>query len=150
MLVILSRTFFNSNIANREDCLAVIDICRQTNASFSNHSTSIVRELLNSSFCSQGWIDKIKIPFSNMAISYQKGRIGVCVQFGNTCRTYADMLKMQHLFDNDGIDFGIIILPTKNGSNFLSSGVCSLDKFEEDLNIFRDIINLPLLLIGVE
>ena len=78
-----------------------------------------------------------------------KRKVGLCVQLGNIARMYADLLKMQLMYEKQMIDIGIIVVPMKLESKSLGSNHVQFERLVAELKIFDKIINLPLVVIGI-
>lgn len=95
------------------------------------------------------WADSVKIEPSNLTINFIKKRVGFCLQLGNVARTYADLLKLQVVFERGLIDVGIIAVPDKYASKRLGSNHAQYERLKEELKLFQNIINAPIIIIGL-
>ena len=102
-------------------------------------------------FNSFGWGDNIKVGSgkSGLRISFLKSRIGLCFQFGNVSRTYADILKLCFLGNQNVIDSGIIVVPHSIESKMLGVNYAKYDRLEREIKLFSTIIKTPILIICV-
>jgi hypothetical protein len=102
-------------------------------------------------FNSYGWGDKIKVGTgkSGLRISFLKSRVGLCFQFGNVSRTYADILKLCFLGNQNVIDSGIIVVPHSLESKMLGVNYAKYDRLEREMKLFNTIIKTPILIICV-
>lgn len=96
-----------------------------------------------------GWADSVKIEPTNLTINFIKSRVGLCIQLGNVARTYADLLKMQILYDRKIIDVGVIAVPVRYVSKEMGSNLAQYERLEEEVKIFDKIIKAPLIIIGL-
>ena len=86
-----------------------------------------------------------------MTISSIKDDIGLCVQTGNICRAYTDMIKLQYLFENKKINSAIVIVPTKKFAWEIyrtGGSLTTFEKFTTDITLFKDVIKIPITVIG--
>lgn len=98
-----------------------------------------------------GWSGKVKIsPNHNLTVTGMKGGVAACVQFGNVSRSYADLLKLQALYERGKCDGAIFILPTKAAADAMASNLANADRLVRELELFRSIINIPIKVLGVE
>jgi hypothetical protein len=116
---------------------------------FGLHGSKEIKQKINYRFNNKGWADKIKIRKTNLTISFVKNRIGVCCQLGNVARTYADVLKLALMHKNKIIDMGIIIVPHKFESKKLGANYAQYERLTSELESFKNIINVPILIIGL-
>ena len=61
-------------------------------------STYDIKSLIGEKMGDLGWADSVKLKSTNLTVSFMKNKIGVCFQLGNVARSYADLLKLQFLF----------------------------------------------------
>ena len=111
--------------------------------------TRDIREQISDLLNNKGWADEVKIPPSKMTINYIKRDIGLCIQLGNVARIYADLLKIQTMFVRKKITLGVVVLPMKLESKYLGSNHAQFERLIEELKIFNETINLPLVVVGI-
>jgi hypothetical protein len=100
-------------------------------------------------FAEAGWALTYSLENSNLTIPFLKDKVGVCVQLGNVCRVYADLLKLRALFLNGKIRFGVLVVPSQEYSQQLGSNHADSVRLERDLDVLYPAIELPLLVIAV-
>lgn len=116
---------------------------------FLRNATSI-RQKIQSDLINNGWSPEVQIdPSSRVSITSRKAETGLCIQTGNVARIYADLLKLQAVYERGLIKGGAIILPTKECARQLASNVANMERLDNELDIFGKVINLPLVLIGI-
>ncbi|WP_343604332.1 BglII/BstYI family type II restriction endonuclease [Fluviicola sp.] len=108
-----------------------------------------IKSKINLRFNDLGWTDKAKVGNSRLTISFLKNKVGVCFQLGNVARTYADILKLAQMGKKNVIDVGIIIVPHKIESKMLGANYAQYDRLATEIKHFEDIINVPILVIGL-
>jgi len=97
-----------------------------------------------------GWAGEVEIDStSGITITSIKGRTGLCFQTGNMARMYADLLKLQAVFAKRVIDDGTMIIPTKSCAKILGSNIANFERLTHELKIFKAVVTMPLLVIGV-
>jgi hypothetical protein len=107
---------------------------------------AILRELAK-----LGWSKPVRIsPDLNITVAAMKGRTAACIQFGNVSRLYADLMKVQALFDLGKCDGAIFILLSKGAADVMSSNLAHSDRLVKELRVFRSIINVPIKILSVE
>lgn len=98
-----------------------------------------------------GWSPEVCLDStSRISITSVKSNIGLCIQTGNMSRVYADMLKLQTLYQRKVVNAGVIILPTSIGAKSLGDNVANRDRIQRELDIFTDVISIPLVLFGIQ
>ena len=116
---------------------------------FGKSRPSQIKASVSSQFNEKGWADKIRVGQSRLTISFLKAKVGVCFQLGNVARTYADIMKLSQLGKKNVIDVGVIIVPHKIESKKLGANYAQYDRLSAEINHFEDIINTPILVIGL-
>ena len=64
-------------------------------------------------------------------------------------RFYADLLKLEYLYQKGRANSAVYIIPTKKVSKLLGSNVAHFERFTSELKLFTEIITVPLLVIGI-
>jgi ABC-type siderophore export system fused ATPase/permease subunit len=78
------------------------------------------------------------------------GQIGLCLQTGNMARFYADLLKLQLLFSKGRIRQAVYILPTRRSARVIGENMAQFERLVDELEIFAEVISVPMLVIGFE
>ncbi len=76
--------------------------------------------------------------------------VALCLQTGNMSRFYADLLKLEYLFKDRKAIAAVYIIPTKRRAREMGSNLAHFERFVEELDLFKDIITVPTLVIGLE
>lgn len=131
-------------------------IRNEINEAFSNASIKLqrgetreIKKYISDCLNKKGWADEIKIEPSHITINFLKRKVGLCVQLGNVARIYADLLKIQLMYEKKLIDVGVIAVPMKSESKSLGSNHAQFERLIKELKMFANIINLPLVIIGL-
>lgn len=112
--------------------------------------TKAVQTLLGKLQNEYGWSDRVKVcPEAEITITAKKGEIGLCFQTGNMARFYADLLKLELLFQKELIHGAIYILPDKHLAKVWGENIANFERFTKEVSIFAQIIHTPLLIIGM-
>jgi hypothetical protein len=98
---------------------------------------------------SLGWADSIRIGTTNLSVNYMKNRVALCLQLGNVARTYADILKVQYLFETKVIDLGILVVPDNVASRDFGTNYARFDRLVSELQLFESFIQAPIFVIGL-
>jgi len=121
--------------------------------SFSNRrsGTRAFRKDVSEILLSHGWSKPVRVSAdSQITITSVCKKIGLCFQFGNMARLYADMLKLQLMYQKGNISAAIYLVPTKDYAETLGSNLANFERFTSELKIFGQIINVPLIVIGIQ
>lgn len=98
-----------------------------------------------------GWSGKVKLARdSKITITSAKKSIGLCLQTGNMARMYADLLKMQQMYLNKAIKAGVMIVPTRAAAKSLGDNIAHATRLQTELDIFRSVIHMPLVVLAVD
>ncbi len=113
-------------------------------------ATNIRMALLNN-LIKAGWSGEVTVSAgSGITISSSKNNIGLCLQTGNMSRMYADIIKLQKLFLDDAIKAGVIVVPAAAAAKALGSNIANADRLKKELEIFRKVIHMPIILFAFE
>lgn len=96
-----------------------------------------------------GWADSITITPTNLTFNFIKRKVGLCFQLGNVARTYADLLKIQLLFERKVINVGVIAVPIQSDSKKMGSNHAQYERLFKEIELFSNIIYAPIILIGL-
>ena len=137
-------------VINKKGVFQEIEDCiDQESIIFEKGKPLSIKKIINSNFNSLGWADNIKIKNTQLSINFLKSKVGVCFQLGNVARMYADILKLGYLYDEGIIDAGVICVPHQIESRLLGANYARFDRLTKEVNLFRKIINVPILIIGL-
>lgn len=111
-----------------------------------------IREEITDHLARNGWPGEIPVaPPSKISISSMKNGVGLCIQTaGNMSRMYADLLKLQTLYQAEKIRVGVIVLPTAKAAKLLGDNLANADRLFRELSIYRKVIHMPLAVISFE
>ena len=88
--------------------------------------------------------------YSFMEVDFWKNHIGLEVQFGKYAFITHDFVKMKMFYELGLIDIGIELVPSKNMKKEMSSGPCYFEQAQLYLLPMEELLDFPILLIGVE
>ena len=71
------------------------------------------------------------------------------MQTGNISRMYADLIKLQYLYQKDKINSAFYLLPSKESAKIIGDNVANIERLSNELLLYRYIISLPILVIGL-
>jgi hypothetical protein len=110
-----------------------------------------IRTALLVSLVKAGWSGEVTVAAgSGITISSSKNNIGLCLQTGNMSRVYADLIKLQKLFLDDAIKAGVIVVPTGVAAKALGSNIANANRIKKELEIFRKVLHMPIILFAFE
>lgn len=87
---------------------------------------------------------------SKITITSVKHDTGLCVQTGNMSRMYADLLKLQHMFLRKTIKVGVMVVPSHAAAKKLGDNIINADRLIRELEIFRSVIRMPLVVVSFD
>ena len=61
-----------------------------------------------------------------------------------------DLIKIQHLFANGKIKGAIYIVLTYESANKVAENLTNFETLENEINVFKETITCPILLIGLQ
>lgn len=133
------------------DIKMVRSVLSNLQASIGTNGQSKVRVAIVKDLLAKGWSEPVRVsPDLNITVTGMKGRTALCVQFGNVGRFYADLLKLQLLYNMGSCDGAIYVALTKSAAGAAASNLTYLERMVKELKEFRGIINVPIKLLGVE
>ena len=98
-----------------------------------------------------GWSDEFKLAAdSSITITSSISDHILCFQTGNMGRFYADLLKMEYVFQNKKAKAAIYLIPSKAAAKIIGSNIAHFDRFVFEVSLFRKIISIPILVIGIK
>ncbi|MFB6225344.1 MAG: BglII/BstYI family type II restriction endonuclease [Candidatus Paceibacteria bacterium] len=99
----------------------------------------------------KGWDHKGKVKKKlGMRFGLRKNRLQIEPQFSNVARYYSDIFKLQLAYNEDDIDAGILIVPTKQHANQLGSNLAYFERAKEELVESKPMYTVPIWVIGVK
>jgi len=112
-------------------------------------SPRTLNEVIAGKFLEGGWAQTFKLPGSNMSVSFLRERTAACVQLGNVARVFADLLKLQNLFDRKLIDHAILLVPSDALSKQFGANHASFGRVVRDLETLALSLSCPILVMSV-
>jgi hypothetical protein len=117
----------------------------------SKGAASKIRDALLNNLLATGWSAETHISNdSEMTITSIKSKIGLCLQTGNMARMYADLLKLQKIYLDGAITAGIMLVPSQTCAQILGDNVAHAARLERELEIFRKVIHIPMVIYSIE
>jgi len=140
-----------NEIIDKEVLTNMLTILKNTNIKLNNLKSTDIKKKIEELFRENGWSSRISVdPFLNHYISGIYKNIGLITQFGNMAMCYADLLKLELLHKRNMIDCAMYILLTKNDKRARKDNYAQFEKLSKHLNLYNEVVETPLLLIGVE
>lgn len=75
--------------------------------------------------------------------------VQVEVQFGNNARLHSDLMKFQVAFELGRSDVGVLVLPVEALAKRIDSGVVSFEAAKRNLEIARNVVDGPIIVVGL-
>ncbi len=128
----------------------VVQTIRNLKPKIERGCSSRLRELILKELRKSGWSSEVKLSCNSLiTITATNGEIGLCLQTGNMSRFYADLLKLQYLFQKGNIKSAIYLLPAKHNAVTMGSNLAHFERFVDELQLFAQTITIPLFVIGL-
>lgn len=110
-----------------------------------------LRKMIMTKLKGLGWSDGFKLDAnSQITITSSNDDHVLCFQTGNMSRFYADMLKLEYVFKKRKAKAAIYLIPTKTAALAMGSNIAHFERLCFELNLFKDIITIPILVIGIQ
>lgn len=134
--------------ALRQELEAAIHACAITPA---RRRASEIGNAIDAELKKAGWSGEVKLARdSKITITSAKRSVGLCLQTGNMARVYADLLKLQQMFLNKTIKAGVMIVPAHAASKKLGDNIANATRLRSELDIFRSVIHMPLVVLAFD
>jgi len=139
------------DLVQKEILESLLKILKETNFEVINGCTLNLRKIILSKLKTVGWSNDFNLDAnSQITLTSSLNDHILCFQTGNMSRFYADLLKMQYLYINGKSKVAIYIIPSKTASKIMGSNIANFDRLTFELNLFKDIISIPTLVIGIK
>lgn len=116
---------------------------------YQRNSASVLRKLILDELHMLGWSDKTRIDVdTKITVTAMKEQIALCLQTGNMSRMYADLIKLQYLYQKDRAEAAFYLLPTKDTAKEMGSNMANLERLVTELKLYKHIISIPIVVIG--
>lgn len=109
------------------------------------------REAISDVLRTLGWSSEIPVVQElKLTITATLGKVGLCLQTGNMARLYADLLKLQVLYERRDIECAIFILFTKHTAGEMGDNLANFERLAQELPLYQNCIAVPILVVGLE
>lgn len=130
---------------------SVLDCINNVELNLEDAKAPKIRNTLLRELKSTGWSSEVRLSSSSgITITSMRQEIGLCLQTGNVSRIYADLLKVQYLFVHKRIRAAVIIVFKNRVAKEIGSNMANYERLVEELQIFKNVITVPTLVIGLE
>ncbi|RFS18672.1 restriction endonuclease [Chitinophaga silvatica] len=110
-----------------------------------------LRKMILAQLKEVGWSDDFKLDaHSQISLTSSNHDHALCFQTGNMSRFYADLLKLQFVYKNKKAKAAFYIIPSKEAAKKMGSNIAHFDRFCFEIRLFKDIVTIPTLIIGVK
>jgi hypothetical protein len=142
---------FSKEEANLLDISRIISQIKTIKYSAKTQNIKILKNKLTEIFSNNGFILNIVLKGSNLKINGIKNNTGLALQTGNVARFYADILKLQWLYEEDKIKNAIYVCLSKEAQqeSYLSNTIHA-ERALREADFFDKIITLPILFISLD
>lgn len=128
----------------------LLKVIVELNFKIQNGCANELRKVILEQLKSLGWSDDFILDANSQIslTSYFDDHV-LCLQTGNMSRFYADLLKLQYVFKKKKAKAAFYIIPSKEASKIMGSNIVNFDRFKFELNLFKDIITIPTIVVGI-
>jgi hypothetical protein len=113
--------------------------------------TQDIRAHVRGEFEREGWAINVRVdPDYDLTVFAVRDDLAVQLQTGNMSRAPYDLLKLQYLHTTNRIKAAALALPTKQGAAALGSNIAHADRVASELQLFKHIINIPILVVAFD
>lgn len=139
-----------ATVVNKKIKEQLLKIVETTSFKIQEGCADNLRKVILSQLKSSGWSDDFKLDtHSQISLTSSIDDHVLCFQTGNMSRFYADLLKLQYVFKNKKAKAAFYLIPSKNAAKLMGSNIAHFDRFTFELNLFKNIITIPTLVIGI-
>ena len=115
------------------------------------NSSRFLKEILQYEFNKLNWYPKFKVDGRlNWYVQFYAKETAILFYFSNKARSSLDLIKSQHLFANGKIKGAIYIVRTYESANKVAENLTNFETLEKEINVFKETITCPILLIGLQ
>jgi hypothetical protein len=98
-----------------------------------------------------GWApDALVAAGFGLDVNAMKSEICLTTQTGNISRAFYDLLKFEALHKAGRAEAAVLVVPTKGAARVIGSNIASFERIRDELQLFRHVVTVPLLLLGFE
>ena len=138
------------NSADKKIKEQVIKILEETNFKIREGCANELRKTILNQLKKVGWSDDFMLDAqSQISLTSSNDDHVLCFQTGNMGRFYADLLKLQYVFKNKKARVAFYLLPSKDAAKKIGSNIANFDRFTSELKLFKEIITIPTIVIGL-
>jgi hypothetical protein len=147
----LNYTYKNINGYKKNEVdKSVFQILEKIKFKFDINKSSELKNILNTEFALQGWVNRLKVdPRINWSIQYYFKDTAIIYYFSNKARSAIDLIKMQHLYNNGKIKKAVYIVLNKQAAKTMGDNLTNYETCLKEIDVFKKIINCPILIIGL-
>lgn len=129
----------------------LLEILNSTEFTIEAGCADKLRKTLLSKLKEVGWSDDFKLNTeSQISLTSSKEDHALCFQTGNMSRFYADLLKLQYVYLSDKAKAAFYLIPSKEAAKKMGSNIAHFDRFVFELKLFKHIVTIPTLVIGIK
>tara|TARA_B100000780_G_C21015419_1_gene406763 strand:- start:422 stop:889 length:468 start_codon:yes stop_codon:yes gene_type:complete len=142
---------FPKKDADLLDISEIISQIKTIKYSTKTQNIKLLKSQLTEIFSNNGFILDIVLQGSNLKINGIKNNTGLALQTGNVARFYADVLKLQWLYEENKIKNAIYVCLSKEAQkeSYLSNTI-HIERALREIDFFDKIITLPILFISLD
>ena len=129
---------------------SVTNAIKNTKCELKKHSAPMLKKKLIQKSIEEGWSGQLRIDKkTRITITSIKDEVGLCIQLGNVSRMYADLLKLQVLYNKSVIKAAIIVVALNASAKKMNGNMASFERLEREYALYDSIITVPCIVIGI-
>jgi hypothetical protein len=142
---------FSSENADLLDISKIVSQIKTIEYSTKSQNIKLLKKQLTEIFSNNGFILDIALKDSNLKINGIRNKTGLAIQTGNVARFYADILKLQWLYEEKRIKNAVYVCLSKEAQrdSYLSNTI-HIDRALREADFFDNIITLPILFMSLD
>lgn len=135
-----------SNLSNEVNVLL-----RKLEFKFQKNTASHFRNLVQSQLDTLNLISNLKVD-SRLRVVVQsfKDKVALQTSFSNSARRMLDMIKFQHLYNNNIIQSAIYVVFSKDVAKLVANNTLHAEQIKIELEVYKKIITVPIILIEIK
>jgi len=113
--------------------------------------TPDIRAHVAGEFEKEGWALDVKLDQElGLTVFAMKDDMAFQLQTGNMSRAPYDLLKLEYLYRDGRIKCAALAVPTRAGAHAIGDNIANWERVSNELDLFRMVISIPMILIAFE
>jgi len=145
------RLYYLNNAVENNLSKELIHLIEDVKFKFIRNSASQFREELKSKLDKLNLINNLKVDsrLRNVVQGY-KDKVALQTSFSNSARRMLDLVKFQHLYNNEIIESAIYMVFNKEVARVVANNTLHSEQIINELEVYKEIITVPIILIEIK